>query len=167
MLCLEEKRFDLLGYFSNSLLTDDIINQYGTEIVKHYKEVPYGLRDNQKLFEKVIEGRRYDLIVNFAEQFITEEIISAYTKPILDALYCKIDDKHSVFPRKISNIKETLKKSKVLLKKALEEKRYDIILEFFSETIDKEIVDLYGDTLTDIIIKNRLQISGSRKYQPP
>ena len=126
---LQNKIFDRLVEFSNSLFTKEIISQYETEIMATIENRKVDIyKNNVNIFNLCLKNRRFDLCAQFDVEF-DSNIIQMYGVEIL---------------KYIKKIPYSLQNNVDFFNLVLENERFDLVSEFNPELITNEILQKYG-----------------------
>lgn len=134
--CLEKKKYHLIGNFSNTLFTEEVITLYGDEILNNIKKVPFVLKNNVYLFRKCLEGGNYNLLLTFSKKIFTEDIINLCGEMILE---------------NIDKVPSILKDNVYLFRKCLEQEKYNLLLDFSNVLFTEDIIELYGAKILEAL----------------
>ena len=139
--CLKHEYYNLLSSFDNSLLTVKVISKYGAKILESIgPNIPFNLKNNQAFLNYLFEQKRFDIIIQFNYQFFTTSIINEYGLKLLQALN--------------NTIPQNLQPSKNLFKYCMQQKRYDLAVQFNANIFTKEVIEKYRNELMDYIEGN-------------
>lgn len=98
---LQEQKFDLLYLFDDSLVTKEVIDNYGEMILDNStNEVSGTLRENIHYFNFLLSKRRYDLITLFPSEFLTVDIVKKFFPELIrgmDSLPYHLNDNIFLF----------------------------------------------------------------------
>lgn len=139
---LDTNRYELLTGFKTTLITEDVLENYGSLILESISDnLPYGWNKNQALFNFCLSKKRFDILINFNAELFTAEIIQTYGQKILKKLGKLLS------PSQASNAN--------LFNLCLLNERFDLIVQFdqtlFTEEILKQNIEKIEQQITDDI----------------
>lgn len=131
-LLLEEKRFDVASSFADYLFDEDLLDEFGDDILNYLEkqEYIYGAFNNAVLFKYAALKGKFSLLKKFNREFFTEDIYTKYAEEILLGF-------NGSFPYSLEN--------DVLFEKAIELGLYSLAVTY--HFIRHEHIDKYFDEL--------------------
>ena len=127
------KRWDLVLKFDDSLITETFIDNKFKEIMDYItlkNTVPWSIRKNEKIFNKIVELKRIDLALEFDDSLIDEIFIDNNINKIMEYI-----NLNKAVPFSLIN-------NKKMLEKLVELKRMDFIYDY-RFLFDDEILEKY------------------------
>ena len=144
----QEKRWDLIIYFSNELLTENFIENHCKnidELLNNNSNISLSntLSNSNVYFSHRLETKQYKLLNQFNLLRLNKELLDKYESIIIE--HANKRDVGLIYGR-----------NKRALRHVLDHHLDYLIGEFNKEVFTKEIVDEYGEQITDTFIKNNL-----------
>ena len=139
---LENGYLDLVPYFSGKALTDAIVDKYYDiliEVLKNENGNYSGLSCCYHMLDKVLSDGRIDLLNRFYTTTYDDSLVDKHYDMILNA----IESNNGVVIRELQ--------STSLLKRLLDEAKYDYVKQFDNGEIDEELVEQKYDKLLELL----------------
>lgn len=137
-LILQNKDFHLLLKFESKLLNDDIVFQYGDEILKVLTLEDfnnYKVRHNIALLKLCIEKERFDLVIRFDDGIFQKKVLEECGEKVVEVL------------RGMGYIPTGLSKNRAFLNYCVEHGHFDVIVLMHSSIFTPDFCAKYGDRL--------------------
>jgi len=147
---IEAKRYDLITYFDEQFITDDIISTYTKPILDKLYFKKFSIEtfnqtnmnkvytNSKDLLKLALKEKRNDIIFEFSSELYDEEIINLYGYHILDIVI----KQHELW---------YFEKNYYMLDFCLKNKKYDIIKNFSGDLYDENVIKNHKDKIMELL----------------